>query len=497
MTTIKKNFKIWISSALFATSILGCHEGFLEEKVYDTLTPINFYKSEADIQAGLTAVYNAMHSNDCWGRQVWLAAEYPGESSWPNSSGEAWRTELDQYTWTPSSTGFKTIWSGLYRIVNRANTVLQYADQVTTYSSQARKDQILAETRFLRGLAYLTLVRFFDHVPYVTEQNTDDLYPSNEGTDDQVWNLIIEDFKYALSVLPPKHTGANIGRATAGAAQTMLTKAYLTRAGKPWNKAENWALAAEEANKIMNNTAYGYGLHANYENVFTIANEHAQEYVFSLELESGIGLGKDLPTFTGIRSGNQLRLDGWSSLVAEKKFFDSMAATDKRRSTTFVLSYPDIRGNGTVYTYPQTITLPHYNKLINADDNRATGTGDYATNLPITRYSDVLLMQSEAENEAKGPSTEAVKGINMVRQRAGLAPLTASAMTKESLRDAIIQERAWELCEEGHAYFDLKRQNAIGKRITTFSTTEKSYAFPVPQDEVDVNPNLKQHPLYR
>lgn len=493
---MKKNFKIWISSALFATSLLGCHEGFLEEKVYDTLTPINFYKSEADIQAGLTAVYNAMHSGDCWGRQVWLAAEYPGESSWPNSSGEAWRTELDQYTWTPSSTGFKTIWSGLYRMVNRANTVLQYADGVT-YSSQARKDQILAETRFLRGLAYLTLVRFFDHVPYVTEQNTTELYPTNEGTDDQVWNLIIDDFKFALSVLPPKNTGANIGRATAGAAQTMLAKAYLTRAGKPWNKAENWALAAEETNKIMNNTAYGYGLHASYDNVFTLANEHAQEYVFSLELESGMGLGKDFPTFTGIRSGNQLRLDGWSSLVAEKKFIDSMDPADKRRSKTFVLTYPDIRGNGTVYTYPQTITLPHFNKLINADDNKATGTGDYATNLPITRYSDVLLMHSEAENEANGPSAEAVKGINIVRQRAGLALLTPGSMTKVTLRDAIIQERSWELCEEGHAFFDLKRQNAITKRITSFPTTEKSYVFPVPQDELDVNSNLKQHPLYR
>jgi len=277
----------------------------------------------------------------------------------------------------------------------------------------------------------------------------------------------------------------------------MLTKAYLTRAGKPWNKAEYWALAADEANKIINNAAYGYGLHAKYEDVFTIANEHAKEYIFSLELESGINLGKDLPTFTGIRSGNQLKLDGWSSLVAESKFFDSMDPKDARRNKTFVVSYSDIRGNGTVYEYPKTITLPHFNKLINADDNKATGTGDYATNLPITRYSDVLLMHSEAENEAKGPSAEAVKGINLVRQRAGLPAITAGSMTKESLRDAIIQERSWELCEEGHAYFDLKRQNAIIKRITNFKPTEKSYAFPVPQDELDVNPNLQQHPAYK
>jgi hypothetical protein len=493
---MKKNYKIWISSALFLTSMFGCHESFLEEKVYDTLTPLNFYKTEADMQAGVVSIYNAMHSNDCWGRQVWLAGEYPGESSWPNNSGEAWRSELDQYTWTPSSTGFKSIWSGLYRMVNRANTVMQFSDQIT-YVNPANKDQILAEARFLRGLAYLTLVRFFDHVPYVVVENNDDLYPSNTDTDEKVWALIIDDFKYALSILPPVQTGKGIGRATAGAAQTMLTKAYLTRAGKPWNKQEYWAMAADEANKIINNTAYGYGLHANYADVFTIANEHAKEYVFSLETESGISLGKDFPTFAGIRSGNQLRLDGWSSIVAETKFFDSMDPKDKRRNKTFVVSYNDIRGNGTTYEYPKTITLPHFNKFVNLDDNKATGTGDYATNLPITRYSDVLLMHSEAENEAKGPSTEAVKGINMVRERAGLALLTPGSMTKESLRQAIIQERSWELCEEGHAYFDLKRQNAIIKTITAFKPTEKSYAFPVPQDELDVNKNLKQHPNYQ
>jgi len=64
----------------------------------------------------------------------------------------------------------------------------------------------------------LTLVRFFDHVPYVTVENTTDLYPSNANTDEQVWDLIIADFKYALSILPPVQTGRGIGRATSGAA---------------------------------------------------------------------------------------------------------------------------------------------------------------------------------------------------------------------------------------------------------------------------------------
>lgn len=494
---MKNNIKIWVSAALFLFGTTSCHEEFLTEKVYDSLTPLNFYKNENDIKAAVASVYNTTMIQDAWGRQIWLAGEYPGEASWPNFSGEAWRTEMDQLTWTPGSTGFRQIWSSLYRLIDRANTVLEYAPNVT-YSSEAMKNRLIGETRFLRGFAYLTLVRFFDHVPYITETNRADLYPSNVGTDDQVWQLIIDDLQFAASNLPAKYAGADLGRATSGAARAILAKAYLTSAGKPWNKSENWAKAAQETNLIMNNSEAGYGLHEKYEDVFLVSNEHAKEYVYSIELTSGgLSLGRDFPTFSGIRSGNQLKLDGWSSIVAEVDFVNSMAQTDKRRAKTFVLSYPDIRGNGIVYTYPETIPIPHFNKFVNADDNQATGTADYATNMPIVRYSDVLLMQSEAENEANGPSAEAVKGINIVRARAGLAALNPGDFTKQTLSEAILQERIWEFCLEGHAYFDLKRYGALEKRITKHNVEAKHYVFPIPQSELDVNPNLQQHELYR
>ena len=105
---IKKQIIILIS----ILGLTSC-ESFLEEKVYSSMTPLNFYKTEADAEAALTSVYNAMLAQNGWGRQVWLAAEYPGEAAWPNNSGEAWRTEMDQYTWTTSSTGFPQIWGQL------------------------------------------------------------------------------------------------------------------------------------------------------------------------------------------------------------------------------------------------------------------------------------------------------------------------------------------------------------------------------------------------
>ena len=487
-----------VKQTIFALAVLiffnSC-ESFLEEKVYSNITPTNFYKTEADAKTALTSVYNSLRSSNGFQRQILLAAEYPGEASWPNNSGEAWRTEMDQFTWTTSSTGFYQIWSQLYVTVNRANTVLSYVNDIQ-FETPGLKERIVGEARFLRGLAYLYLIRFFENVPLKTEENIDEIESSNEGTSDAVWALIFEDFEYAKNNLSPKNSGADVGRATAGAAQTLLAKAYLSYAGKPWLRSEYWGKAAEEAKSAIDNGAYGYDLEDDYEKVFSLDNEHGPEYIFSVEYESFMGQGWDWPTFTGIRSGDQLKLDGWSSLTVEPAFFDSMDETDKRRSKTFVLSYHGIANPDRVYTYPGNISIPHFNKYIDMADV-GSGTADYALNHYITRFSDLLLMHSEAENEVNGPGESALYGINRVRERAGLPLLKSADYTKETLREAIFQERLWELCEEGHVWFDMKRMDLMTKRITKFNVEEKHYVFPIPQDELDVNPALVQNSAYQ
>lgn len=476
------------------TLLNGCHDSFLEEKVFSNITPLNFYKTEQDAKAALTSVYNTMRSANAWQRQIVLAGEYPSEASWPNFSGEAWRTEMDQFTWSASSGPFYQIWSQLYVMVNRANTVLMYVDNIN-FTTPGMKEQIIGETRFLRGLAYLYLVRFFENVPLKTEENMNELEPTNEGTADAVWELIFSDFEYAKNNLKPKYTGADVGRATSGAAQTMLTKAYLSYAGRPWFKSEYWSKAAQEAKSVIDNTSYGYDLEQDYSSVFALSNEHGPEYIFSVEYLSNKAVGWDFQTFTGIRNGDQQRLGGWSSLCVEEEFFETMDVSDKRREKTFVLSYQGYSNPEITYTYPGNISLPHYNKYQDRDDV-GSGTGDYGQNFYITRFSDLLLMHSEAENEVNGPTATAVSGINRVRERAGLAPLVPSNFTKESLREVIYQERLWELCAEGHAWFDMKRMNLMKQRITKYSVEDKHYVFPIPQNELDANPNLKQNSEY-
>ena len=106
------------------------------------------------------------------------------------------------------------------------------------------------------------LIRFYDHVPIVTEKdnlNAADL--TNEGTDDAVWALIEEDLTYAESVLKASNGASDVGRATKGAAMSMLSKVYLTEAACPWNKARYWEKAATKADAIIaSESTFGYGL---------------------------------------------------------------------------------------------------------------------------------------------------------------------------------------------------------------------------------------------
>jgi hypothetical protein len=118
---------------------------------------------------------------------------------------------------------------------------------------------------------------------------------------------------------------------------------------------------------------------------------------------------------------------------------------------------------------------------------------------PIIRYADILLSRAEALNELAGPSEEAISLINLVRQVAGVPPVLLSDFNgKEELRDHILDERSWEFFTE-----ELRRQDLIrhGKFIELANERGKSafdyhVLFPIPQNEIDRNPNLEQNPGY-
>ena len=278
----------------------------------------------------------------------------------------------------------------------------------------------------------------------------------------------------------------------------MLSKVYLTQAGWPWNKAGFWEKAASKTTEIINNEgAFGYGLEDNFRRIFDVTNEHGKEYIFDVEYQTNIN-GQDIPALSGMRGYNIKKTDGWSSFISTPEFYKSYEVGDKRLSTTFVTEFTDMK-NGKHYIYdPDNVTEPsfplcHFAKYLDPNDNQSTKAGDYGCNWKVVRYADVLMMQSEAYCEMNRIG-DALTGINRVRARAGLNPIPSS-ISQTDLRKAIIQERTWEFAAEGHSLFDMKRQHCMAERLGR-AVDDKYYSLPLPQDETDKNPNLKQHPLW-
>lgn len=492
-----KLYKYMIIAAAFAIGNSSC-SGFLDEEIYESITPDNFYKNEADAKAGLTSVYQTLQEQNGYKRYIWMGAEFPGEAAYANASAPS-RVEMDDYTWTPTTDFCKLIWQVSYSGIRRANNLLLNIDKVT-FKSEDTKKQFIAEAKFLRALNYFALIRFYDHVPVVTEKdnmNAEDL--TNEGTDDTVWALIEEDLKYAESVLKTSYGATDMGRATKGAAMAMLSKVYLTQAAWPWNKAGFWEKAALKADEIITKeSSFGYELETDFRNIFNVNNEHGKEYIFDVEFVTNIN-GHDITALTGMRGYNVKKTDGWSSLISTPDFYKSYEVGDKRVSTTFLVDFKDIKTGKTYHYNPDdnkepSFPLCHFAKYLDPNDNLSTAAGDYGCNMKVVRYADVLLVQSEAYCEMN-QIDKALSGINRVRERAGLQALP-STISQADLRKAIIQERVWEFAAEGQALFDLKRQHAMADRMKK-AIDDKYYALPVPQNEMDKNPNLKQHPLWK
>jgi len=340
-------------------------------------------------------------------------------------------------------------------------------------------------------LMYFNLVRAFGDVPLITTPTSDvvNVKRPRDGVD-KIYGQIIQDLKEAEGVLPLKYTVAGeIGRATLGAAKSILAKVYLTL--------KDYTNAAAKAKEVIDSKAFS--LVTNYKDVFLPEKKNGPEHIFSTQYSCV--------------------LNTYGSPMAE--------------AFAIVFTYPIQQAGGFHYVTPFHVNTytpgdvrkevnvvtegrnPQTGAIVKPGADQGPGSGKYwdpqacgrqqaRNNFMVVRYADVLLMYAEALNELSGPTAEAYAAINQIRARArgGVAvttgPQDLSGLTKEQFRDAVLQERSWELCFEGHRRWDLIR---TGKYIEVLQKAgvpveQKNLLYPIPQNEIDVNPALQQNPGY-
>jgi starch-binding outer membrane protein, SusD/RagB family len=490
---IKNYFFIALLASALSMIAVSCGESLLQETPYDFISPEQFYNNQADALAAVNAVYDVLQS----GRGTWVDELY-GRTlyviQWSTTVAQFGYNQFMEWNWQVEDGFVRSVWMGSYRGINRANAVISRVPNINM--NDALKDRIVHEAKYLRAFYYFLLVSHFKNVPVVMEETlglTGPAYTaSNENTEAEVWKLIEDDLKAAEAVLPETYPNSDKGRATKGAAKALLAKVYLQQ--------KKWQPAADKALEVV--TSGTYDLFEDYADNFRLATENGKEHIFSVQQRSGVGEGSMGGAFTG-RSGHVN--PGWSSVVAEPEFFDTFAPTDKRIPATFLLEFRNPQG--TVVRYnpaggANTFNRPNWLKLNNCEC--ALAADDWPHNYNVIRFADVLLMHSEAVAMGATSTQDAYYGINRVRQRAGLAPL--SGLTQLQLREAIIMERFQELALEGFGLLDIWRQGVlenqawINKFVNPLGRANirlpRHNYFPIPLAEMDLNTNLKQNQGY-
>lgn len=504
MKKIIKQYSLWL---LIIFTSVACKDDFLDEKMYSQLGPANFYKTEVDAIAALNGVYDGFQSEDYYGKTIWHLADYPTEMHYG-----FWSDAFDRYTYEDDENSrLYPFWKMAWEINNRANSVIERVPAISFKNEDLQK-RIIGEAKFLRALNYFNMVRLFGHIPLITSEttSTDENQLMKQVPRTEIYTQIVEDLEYAEENLPV--TQGEAGRATRGAAKALLGKVYLTMAGYALNYStgelekgdvQYFRLAADKLKEVIDLNAYK--LESVYEDVFDVDNPNGKEVVFSVQYLAGTGgyNGGEGNSWTPVwvPKGSGIALVEWKSAGTPIDFFNSYPDGDQRRDASFMTSYID--GNGATVEYPTSpLVAPHLRKFLSdiqegPDPNFSAIDGkDYGCDFPVIRYSDVLLMYTEALNELDAANK--LFGINEVRVRAGLDPLTTD--DQETLRQEILQERKWELTGEGQGWFDyvrlavlLEPGNSNGDKSGYLYPTDRNYLYPIPFTAMEINPNLVQN----
>src|SRR5687768_11712129 len=395
----------------------ACNDDFLTEVPSDFVSPENFYRNQGDALAAVNAAYatfinlqSPFSTNDYVGRNFWMVAEYPTEVVTSRLSAANERSLVDNYHTQFNSTHpyIEGIWAAAYAGINRANSVIARVPAVPMNTT--RRDQIIGEAKFLRAMHYYWLAGLFGGVPLKLEETREiGGPPTPRATAAQTYAQIAKDLTEAAAVLPQAWATADYGRATKGAALTLLGKAYLHNA-QVNGVTGDFQKALDAFTQVM---ALGYTLDPRYRNLFDGTNERGSEIIFSIQNVGVDGMGGNITEwFAPITSPQIFGAGAQNQFQAERAFYDSYAARDTiRKNGTWLTSFVNhdslitwawVSGIQAQRKYGSTGPVPRKYLDLDAPDG-----GMEEPDVVVLRYADVLLSAAEAENEINGPTTAA------------------------------------------------------------------------------------------
>ena len=490
-----------LSGLLFAS---GCQKNLLDQVNPNSPSTTTFFKTPNDAILATNACYDVFHFEGSYGRWLYFDNDLRSDEGFSNSP---WTDLANSTRFIIVDYNFPTVsspWTEAYRGVYRCNQVINNVPTIDFGSDKALQGRLMGEAHFVRALYYWDLITLWGNVPLITEA-VEATSREPQGTVQQGWDFMLADLKAAEAALPVSYTGDNVGRATKGAAQTLMGKVYMQQ--------RKWAEAQAQFQKVIDSGTYG--LVPNYEDNFNVAGENNKESIFEIGFSGDYrGDGQDV---AGSSQGNQraqffgARQVGWCDGQPRRWLYKEFnertmdGKPDPRRDVTLLSNHLLVYGK----TYAQrgyTDTTEVFWRKYQNDKTRDFENYFSPIDFRVMRYADVLLMQAEALNE-QGQPAAAVPLINQVRARVNLAPLVAGAYDQASLKTRLMHERVTELCGESTRWPDLQRSglldnqdgvNSVSARDPDFINFKigKNLYLPLPQNDISLDPALKQNPGY-
>lgn len=406
-------------------SICSCKK-FLDTKPTDFLSPVNYFNKEEDINLAVNAIYNSLYMQPIYG------GIYPGRMNMMADEGfHARETEvsgLRVYNYSTSDTDLENFWKSCYTGISGANLVLENLHKPNM--SEERRTQIKGEALFLRGYFYFMLVQNFGRVPVILSTVT-----SPENTDvpqasiKEVYDQVLADMEAAEPlVVPIKELGFG-GKVSKSAVRGTLARVNLYMAGYPLKDQSRYAEARKWAKKVMDDTEAAHVLNPDFAKIFINYCEDKydiNESIWEAELWGNnstvyAAFGR-ISSFLGIASSNADIGAAYGFINSNAKLYRLYDNQDLRRDWTIApfayasngtKNYFTTSTNAQIYTRNSGKWRREYELVIPKTPHNSP------VNFPILRYSDVLLMFAEAENQLNGgPTQDAYDAINKVRERA-------------------------------------------------------------------------------
>lgn len=475
----------------------------LDPTVYSSLTNANGYQTKSDAMAAVNSIYGrlkgpAVGDNfSYWATRHFALTDIATDLGHCQFGGDPGQLSLG--LWSSNNGLLLEDWNAMYKLISNANNAIYYISKMSEISTE-EKQQFIAEAKFLRAVAYMDLTDSWGPVVLITQDNLgnpDYLGQIPPTSVEEIDAFLIGELNEAASILPvnyqsnPIYGSNDVGRATKGAALTLLAKLYL--------RAHDWQNVVKYTKQVMDLNQYQ--LFPSYLGLFKESNKWCDENIFSSLSDANVN-GTELLNHFGPES-HPVVAERWQYYAVNWDFYNSFGDEDERKQCFF----PEYMGTDDLLHkqapflgaeppagefYMQDVATRKY-----ADDETTTYYDGHSVD--ILRYADVLLSRAEAINEISGPTAEAIDLINQVKGRSHAKLLVMGDYNQTTLRDAILQERGWELFYEGKRRADLIRMNKydvlvnayhlrVGETATIKMPQNKYYTYP--QSQVNLNPKL-------